>query len=198
MTQVLEDRLKQLLGLTEKDLEDIRDEFPSIPLPNLQYGYQTAPLTWERLKEIILVEQNLAKLSRSESQQREYEIFRFCLRLKYQSVLDYVLISKFHFDKKLGEDGRWNAFPSLAGDATEMCTVLALNDFPYCTEDDIVHHILWKTKESILPQEIEQAKEEIRNQMNAIYSLHWINPPHLQSLPDIDHVHILSRLPTDK
>ena len=196
MTLALEGRLKKLLGLTDADLEDLRGQFQSIPLPKLQYGYQQSPLSWEQLKDLILVEKNLAKLSRSSSQQREYEIFRFCLRVKYQSVLDYILISKFHFDKKLNEDGRWQAVPSL-NDATETCQVLVLNDFPYFTANGIIHHILWKTKEAILPQDIDQAKEKIRSQMKAVDSLHWINPPHLQSLPDIDHVHILSRLETD-
>ena len=196
MTLVLENRLKNLLGLTDTELEGLRDQFLSVPLPHLQYGYQKTPLTWEQLKEIILVEKNLAKLSRSSSQQREYEIFRLCLTFKYRSVLDYILISKFHFDKKLAEDGRWHAVPCLK-DAAEMRQVLVLNDFPYFTEHGIVHHILWKTKESILPQDIDRAKEKIRSQMNVEDALYWINPPHLQSLPDIEHVHILSRLQTD-
>jgi hypothetical protein len=196
MTSILEDRLKKLLGLSEQDLQDLRDQFRSIPLPKLQYGYQRTPLTWEQLQDIILVENNLAKLSRSSSQQREYEIFRFCLIHIYASALDYILISKFQFDKKRGEDGRWQAVPSLQ-ESTETRQVLVLNDFPYFTEDGIVHHILWKLKGSILPVEIEEAKKNIQSQMNAVDSLHWINPPHLQSLPDIEHVHILSRLQTD-
>ena len=196
MTSILEDRLQKLLGLSEQDLQDLRDQFRSIPLPKLQYGYQRTPLTWDQLQDIILVENNLAKLSRSSSQQREYEIFRFCLIQIYASALDYILISKFQFDKKRGEDGRWQAVPSLQ-ESTETRQVLVLNDFPYFTEDGIVHHILWKLKGSILPAEIEEAKKNIQSQMNAVDSLHWINPPHLQSLPDIEHVHILSRLQTD-
>jgi hypothetical protein len=76
------------------------------------------------------------------------------------------LISKFHFDKKLGEDGWRQAVPSLQ-DASQ---VLVLNDFPYFTEDGVVHHILWKLKESTLPDEIDQAKKNICSHMNDVDS----------------------------
>jgi len=77
--------------------------------------------------------------------------------------------------------------------------VLAENDFPYYLEDNIYHLILWKLHGPITTDDIIWAKEketpkimkEIVPNKNVINTLHWINPQHLKSLPDIDHVHIV-------
>jgi len=188
----LRERLKDL-GLDVAEFDDLQVELSSLPLPTLKYGYTDAPWTWEQLQELILVEQDLAKLSRSAEQQREYEIFRYCLKRQYESVLDHILISKFDFERRKTKEGRWQAYPSLK-DSTTVQTRLVLNDFPYCMPDGIVHYIFWKTKESVTPKDIENAKLELRRQRKVADTLHWINPPHLQSLPDIDHVHILCKL----
>ncbi len=188
MTESLEQRLKDL-GLSAID----GNKRLSIELPVLKYGYRKQPLTWEQLQTIILVENNLAKLSRSSDQQRDYEIFRCCLKQEYQSVLDYVLITKFGMEKIPGNDGRCQAYPLLK-DIAETKIVLVPNDFPYFMDKGITHFILWKTRETVLPRDIEDAKKELGKRMKVLDFLHWINPPHLQSLPDIDHVHILCRL----
>lgn len=188
----------ETLGLDVSAFDEIGDDFSTIALPTLNYGFAASPFTWEQLQHIILVEKDLAKLSRSLDQQREYEIFRYFLKKQYQSVLDYILIAKFDFEKKWHpqeHDGRWQAHPPLK-EYTETRTVLIPNDFPYCIAEDIVHYILWKTKEAVTPQDIEKAKQELKLKMRVIDAVHWINPPHLQSLPDIDHAHILCRLET--
>jgi hypothetical protein len=100
---------------------------------------------------------------------------------------------------------------------------ISLNDFPYYLAQDIVHYILWKLGGGeITDNEIQQAKDrllgsdticlhnlkcdierskDIGELEHVVHTpstitdmLHWRNPPHLQSLPDIDHVHILVRL----
>ena len=97
---------------------------------------------------------------------------------------------------------------------------LSLNDFPYYFEPGIQHFVLWKLGGEVTPEEISQAKLDIWNGSQSTESipsssdqktpdnietacngeqvvnnhelfLHWINPPHLKSLPGIDHVHIL-------
>lgn len=195
MNEFLENRLKDL-GLTIADFNDIRDQRLSIELPALKYGYQETPLAWEQLRTIIIVEKEFDKLSRSSDQQRDYEVFRYWLKQKYQSVLDYILVAKFRFDKRKGDDSRWYAYPSLK-ETAETQTKLVPNDFPYSMEKGIVHYVLWKTKQSVLQQDIEEAKKELGKRMKVIDTLHWINPPHLQSLPEIDHVHILCLLEDD-
>ncbi len=81
-------------------------------------------------------------------------------------------------------------------------TVTSLNDFPYYFEEGIEHWVVWKLGGNISANEIENGKVEILRE--AGYSnkdlindtsvfLHWLNPPELKSLPDVDHVHILFR-----
>ncbi|KAL7532493.1 hypothetical protein ACHAXR_007664 [Thalassiosira sp. AJA248-18] len=94
---------------------------------------------------------------------------------------------------------------------------LCLNDFPYYFSPGIQHWVLWKLGGEVTPGEIATAKLDImgknraqgatngmvsdctecgRNNLEQIVNdhevfLHWVNPPHLKSLPGIDHVHIL-------
>jgi Protein of unknown function (DUF3605) len=181
------------LSLEVTDFEEIKNDLRHISLPALQYGYPVMPFTWDQLKNIILVEHDLAKLARSACQQRNYEIFRYCLRREYASMLDYVLITKFDVSRRRSEIGRlWHAF--LPSEDYVVQTRLVENDFPYFMSEGIIHYILWKTREPIHAQDIDDAKAQLGRSMQVIDSLHWTNPPHLQSLPDIDHVHILCRL----
>jgi hypothetical protein len=84
--------------------------------------------------------------------------------------------------------------------------MLCVNDFPYYFSPGVQHWILWKLGGMIASDEIANAKLEIfrgsqtdpthgEQERSAIDDhqvfLHWINPPHLKSLPGIDHVHIL-------
>ena len=72
-------------------------------------------------------------------------------------------------------------------------------------EDNVVHYVLWKYNNStsnnkniptsITEKEIEDAKRllEINPTIHATEILHWSNPPHLKSIPEIDHVHFLCK-----
>ena len=68
------------------------------------------------------------------------------------------------------------------------------NDFPYYMEDGIEHWILWKLGDSCDDRDIDEAKKELRKKNKFMEFLHWVNPPHLKSLPAVDHIHILGRL----
>ena len=75
------------------------------------------------------------------------------------------------------------------------------NDFPYYFATDVEHWILWKLGGGgISTQEIDAAKEDLREKLgdDVVDTLHWVNPPALKSIPEIDHVHILIRHGVDK
>jgi hypothetical protein len=160
-----------------------------ITLPVLKYGYRRERFQWDELRDIIEVVKDLAKLSRSETQQREYEIFRYHLRRQYKSVIDYILISKLGFEK-VQTNGLWQALPQLK-DFGEVRKILVLNDFPYYMAYGITHYVLWKTNENVTEEDIEEAQEDLKTMMDVEDMLYWANPPHLKSLPEIDHVHFL-------
>lgn len=173
-----------------------------IVLPKREYGYASEPFTWPVLVEIIDGnEPNLAKLSRSEEQQRDYMRYTRNMLKEWRSVYDHVLVSKFGLDKRLVpnpiNDGRnetlWEAYPPLS-EVSEVKKRLCPNDFPYYMADDIEHWCLWKLGDDIEDEEVEEAKEElIRMHGQDLDFLCWRNPPHLKSLPEIDHFHILLR-----
>ena len=92
---------------------------------------------------------------------------------------------------------------------------LCINDFPYYYSSGIQHWILWKLGGVVTSDEVADANREIlrrgiskhdatqqhgrlkgKEDFEEIITdhdvfLHWVNPPHLKSLPGIDHVHIL-------
>lgn len=171
-----------------------------IQVPPRDYGYRIEPFVWPELIQIIEKEQNLAKLSRSIQQQKEYMIYQRELLKGWKSVYDYILVSKFGFEKRLipnqeRDDDRnaqlWEAYPPL-DEVREVKKVLQQNDFPYYFADGIEHWCLWKLCEDVTDEEIEEAKRHLQELHGDILSyLSWRNPPHLKSLPDIDHIHIL-------
>ena len=207
-------------------------------LPILKYGYRTRKASWNELVQIINIEKDIDKLSRSQLDQYNYEVFRYYMKKQYVSTVDYILISKFNFSSipvrinKTNDDGEGvgqeeeeenttdnhdddnsssssneNNFKLRAGStAADSSIILIPNDFPYYVEDNVVHYVLWKYNNStsnsnnniptsITEKEIEDAKRilEINPTINATEILHWINPPHLKSIPEIDHVHFLCK-----
>ncbi len=180
----------------KKPLVVITNPNVEITLPVWEFGYRTTKLTWEDLVQIIEVEAKVQKLTRSLTQQREYEVFRHHVKEQYLSMVDYLLISKFDFESIPAEDGnpKRKAHPCLQ-DSKEAKIILVENDFPYFIEDHIVHYVLWKLKEPIAPEEIVDARNKLQsNQIGAVEVLQWTNPPNIKSIPEIDHVHFLCRL----
>merc|ERR1711957_806126 len=100
----------------------------------------------------------------------------------------------------------WKALPSLS-ELKSSQKVLLPNDFPYYLQDGIEHWCLWKLKEKVTEEDIRIAKEELKELAPGtgcstsdvsrddnggsvlLDTIHWINPPHLKSIPDIDHAH---------
>lgn len=163
-----------------------------VEIPPREYGYRTEPLEWPELVDIIDKEKNLAKLSRSVQQQKEYVLYQRELLKEWKSVYDHILVSKFDFEQKKVGDDVWEAHPPL-DECREVRKTLKVNDFPYYFAPNIEHWCLWKLCEDVSDEEVVQAKKELQEKYNGdiVEYLSWKNPPHLKSLPDIDHVHIL-------
>mmetsp|Transcript_27147 Transcript_27147/g.32087 ORF Transcript_27147/g.32087 Transcript_27147/m.32087 type:complete len:337 (+) Transcript_27147:45-1055(+) len=224
------------------------------------------PFTWDELVDIVLHAKDLSLFSRSLEEQVRYTRYVAALKMRWKSVNDHILHSKFKFEKRLvvvstqeeslgngpagdGDDdgngdvhqsvGRndnelsvydesydregenkipptgyiWEAHPSLA-EVRSPLKVLLPNDFPYYVEDGIEHWCLWKLKGQVTQEDIQMAKEDLIEMMSVgednssavrctdnanspekvdafVDMLHWVNPPHLKSVPDIDHAHFL-------
>ena len=177
----------------------------TIKLPVLAYGYRTVPCVWEELVDIVLHQNDLAKLSRSQEQQYKYELYKQNLLLEWDTMTDYVLYTKFPnvFTKvecsivvDSSQQRRWKVHPPIESiSATRVA--LVKNDFPYFMDDNIEHWILWKLGgEAIGDHDIENAKRELcmNHNIHKTDIIHWINPIHLKSIPNIEHAHILGRV----
>ena len=176
----------------------------AIKLPELEYGYRTVPCSWDELVDILFHQKILAKLSRSVEQQYIYELHKQKVLLQWDSMKDYVLYTKFPnvFTRVEGnivdssQPRRWKIDPPVESIST---THLALvkNDFPYYMEDNIEHWIIWKLGgDSINDLDFQNAKRELcmNHNMHEDDIIHWVNPIHLKSIPNIEHAHFLGRV----
>mgnify|MGYP001803131559 CR=1 FL=1 len=165
-----------------------------VELPKLKYGYRTTPMTWDDLEKFIYVERDIHRLSRSESQQREYEQFKRRTLFEWKSMQDYVLCSILGVDSMMGNGVKLTNPDDLALKKDEGQFLLVKNDFPYSMSDGIRHYVLWKIGSDCNEDDYNRAKRQLAEQESGpLDFVAWENPPSLRSLPGIHHIHILCR-----
>jgi hypothetical protein len=142
-------------------------------------------LNWLETKEIInggLLE----KLGRSAEQNEKYVCFCKQLRCEWNSVSDYIKVSKLGFEKIILSNKKFAADKSSASKI-----VLVENDFSYNFESGISHFILWKVGGILESNEILEMAMKLSHDEDAFDFATYVNPPHLKSILDLDHAHIL-------
>lgn len=157
------------------------------------------PLSWDSILQIISTNR-LHCLRRSTEQQQTYVQYLEEMKIRWVHPVDHILHTKFQFERVvIGADAqekeessiRYEASPKLH-QVSESIIKLCPNDFPYHLEENVKHWVLWKLLKPISHQEIHEAKQKLRNQHQSIVDIaHWVNPPNLKSIPEIDHVHIV-------
>jgi hypothetical protein len=108
--------------------------------------------------------------------------------------------------KKKGKKKKWVSVPRLHElEVGEARTALVPNEFPYHVDTSLIqHYVLWKVggSGSVEEGEVRQAERTLRARFHLpppggcdepIITIN--NPAHRRSLPGIDHVHFLVRLP---
>jgi hypothetical protein len=157
------------------------------------------PLSWESILQIISTNR-LHCLRRSTEQQKIYLQYLDEMKIRWVHPVDHILHTKFQFERvaigsevqeKEDSSIRYEASPKLH-QVSEPIIKLCPNDFPYHLDANVKHWVLWKLLEPISHHEIHEAKQKLRNQHKLIVDIaHWVNPPNLKSIPEIDHVHIV-------
>ena len=194
---------KQVLASLKRegDNSNVRLQMPRHP-----HGFRVFPFTWDELQEIVVDTQDLSLLCRSIPQQYEYEVYKIYLQQNWQSTYDHILCSKLGVPSAevLDDDDdvsstrqkqrqqRRRAIPldELPADFPQRS--LSPNDFPYYVEEPIQHWVLWILGRPCQDADVEWAKDQLRAKLGPVQEfIHWINPPPLQSIPDIAHVPIL-------
>ncbi len=182
----------------------------------MQFSCRTTAISFEKAADIAADSSRLAELGRSSEQEAIYTTAMESVRSTYQSVSDYILITKFLVPSIENEDGKLCAVPnkfvtseSIKGllphskEATVM--VLTPNDYPYHFTPDVYHYILWKwssndgsssSSNSLSEEEIQLAEDKLKKKYQGVHSdtCRFTNPPSLQSIKDLDHVHLLVRV----
>ena len=160
-------------------------------MPTHPHGYRIFPFDWKELQDIV--PRDLSLLCRSVEHQYQYEAYKLYLKKEWASVNDHILCSKFGVPAKVDvETGLRKAMDpdKLPRDFPKLS--LLPNEFPYYVQEPIQHWVLWKLGDLCGDGDVEWAKNELKERLGTIHSfIHWINPPHLKSIPDVDHVHIL-------
>jgi hypothetical protein len=143
--------------------------------------------TWEELEKIVQ-DGRLHLLVRSAEIQESYMLTKKQVLEEFESMEDYVK------HRALG----LKMIPSpitgkLRHAKEEESKIIRLipNDFPYDIESDVFHDVIW----SNFPMESEQVDEliaEMELKMNR-KCIYFVNPPHLQSIPQVFHVHVFSK-----
>lgn len=130
-------------------------------------------------------------------------MFRRNVKATWRSVIDFLLCSKFEWEQRIDEIAKvFYAHPPLSelwqesGNFKMGRTILVKNDFPYFNPDDAEQWVLWKLggggDSCCTEHDIDMAVKQLEQQSGpALDCLHWSNPPHRRSTPEMDHVHIL-------
>ncbi|OMH80937.1 hypothetical protein AX774_g5612 [Zancudomyces culisetae] len=149
------------------------------------------------------------RLVRTKKGQKFYDESCLELKKKHGSVSSYVrhvLIKELYdnncenpassTDKNCDEDCSDNQPPAVSIKMDRSTLLLKKNDFPYAVETDIEHYLLWSfnalkvgtTPEPYVKEYIEECFPSKDNEY-----LWFVNPPHLQSIPDLHHGHLMIR-----
>lgn len=184
-------------SLQQENNDSINDM--RLQMPRHPHGFRVFPFQWDELRDIV--EQDLSLLCRSVPQQYEYEVYKVYLQKHWQSTYDHILCKFFgvpvQVDNESGESNSTTCHQRRAIPLEELPVnfpkvALLPNDFPYYVAPPIQHWVLWVLGRPCTEDDVEWAKLQLHSEIGPVQDfIHWINPPHLQSIPDIDHVHIL-------
>ena len=178
----------------------------------------TTPMSWAAVTSIVSNPEQLYLLGRSPTDLKDYVDRMEVIKETYNSVSDYIRITKFGYLPVKVDDG--DKIKAVVDNGMEEVVIkLEQNDYPYNFDDGIVHYILWKcitttpttttcTTTSTTTTNAAAATTnndndittgEIKSSINklleggAIECCHWINPIELKSIKDFHHAHILAR-----
>jgi hypothetical protein len=133
------------------------------------------------------------KLGRSRQQEIEYKEISLMRSKEWLSTYDYLLHKKFKLQYELDNNGKKKSIKNLLH-LNENDIETSLNDHPYYYEDNILHYVMWKLNNEITKDEIIKEIEILKTKHDVDQVTYFFNPPSLQSIPDIFHIHIIIKL----
>ncbi|KAJ1855768.1 hypothetical protein GGH12_003112 [Coemansia sp. RSA 1822] len=138
--------------------------------------------TWPEVKQLVAANR-LELLGRTTPKELAYRADMHEIRTQYGSVAAYIR------QVKLAE---------FIADSSEQFLLIP-NDYPYALPKDVRHYIVWSKTEltpGCVPDPDVEALVAARlgAQTDSAYEWVWfVNPPHLQSIPEVVHGHLIVR-----
>lgn len=175
---------------------------------------QFTRLSWEMVKEIIR-ENRLQELKRLPSDLRRYILWCETVRRDYDGgVMGYILRERLRWDN-LGEEEvekmRRSVVPSGKGGLFEVedDVKILTNDWPYGLTPDIIHLVVWTkipipiAEDGDLTPDSRRRIDEFVDKVfsgavgkeNVVWFKNWRS---LQSVPSVEHMHVLVRGATEE
>ncbi|KAL0087993.1 hypothetical protein J3Q64DRAFT_1621695, partial [Phycomyces blakesleeanus] len=96
---------------------------------------------------------------------------------RYGTIENYLLSTKLHFPSDEPAD--------------HPATIILPNDFPYDVQEGISHILIW-SRLPLTRSQIQQILEEKYGQESWEW-VFWVNPPEIQSVRKLPHVHVFLR-----
>jgi hypothetical protein len=149
-------------------------------------------LQFHQIQDIIQRKQ-LHELGRNPAQEELYQRRRAELAQLWETPSDCILHDKFHLNYDLSVTGKRQISRPLPLWTTGLIKTVP-NDFPYNFKEDVLHLVLWKLGEEVTQTDVVMEIEKLREVYPFSGSCSFINPPHLKSIPDIDHAHIILQI----
>ncbi|KAJ1957772.1 hypothetical protein EC988_000659 [Linderina pennispora] len=140
--------------------------------------------TWDEIKEIVAVGR-LELLGRTTPKEQAYRADMQQIREQYGSVTNYVLKVKL---------GRF------INDSADDYLMIP-NDYPYALPENTFHYIVWSKvamSAGTVPDPV--VKELFERRLDELHgaagreSLWFVNPPALQSIPEVVHGHLIVKM----
>lgn len=125
----------------------------------------------------FLATNQIKSIHRSKKVQAVYDQWMKNTLSKYGSIEKYLLSTKLHF-KPLQ-------------DTSKPPVIILPNDFPYSVEEGIQHILLW-SQIPLSRDYIEYILETNFGSQNYEW-VYWVNPPEIQSVKKLPHVHVFMR-----
>ncbi|KAJ2908534.1 hypothetical protein GGI21_002790 [Coemansia aciculifera] len=140
-------------------------------------------MTWDEVKQIVAADR-VDLLGRTDEQERVYAEYMKEITQEHGSVVAFIKKTKLA--------------PFIANSDTEY--LIIPNDFPYALTPDMAHFIVWSKQKLTVGMVPDPAIQKLvgahfDDLLGAgKYEWTWfVNPPHLQSIPEAAHGHLIVR-----
>eukprot|EP00051_Salpingoeca_urceolata_P018418 m.258276 g.258276 ORF g.258276 m.258276 type:complete len:194 (-) comp19188_c0_seq3:2518-3099(-) len=152
---------------------------------SLPPGTVAKALTWQEIKHHI-ESSHVELLGRTAEDLNKYREWKAQILTEWQSVDEFVLHRVFEYPPISGPTGKKIAH---VPEDKAPRVVFRPNDFPYTAEAGVQHHVLWVHFCELTDTLVQDV---IAKQCSHFEEVTWFrNPPHLRSIPSVDHAHIL-------